>query len=181
MAFVEVPTEAASALSEKASTPPVESKVHSGRYTAEHDGDVTVFLIGMRINKIHRPDRWVPVFFTMPRMLIHLSRHPESGLLGFENWFGRTTMLLSYWRSPEDVQRFASDSAAPHLKAWRNFRATVGDGGDVGIWHETYVVKANARESVYGNMPEFGLAKATSHVAVGPGLRTARQRMENQR
>ncbi len=152
-------------------------KVHPGRWTAEHDGDITVFLIGMRINKLHRPDRWIPVFTAMPRMLIHLSRNPDAGLLGFANWFGRTTLLLSYWRSPEDLQRFASDADAPHLKAWRNFRSRVGDDGDVGIWHETYVVKPNAREAVYGNMPRFGLAAATTHIRVDTGQRTAKQRM----
>lgn len=154
-------------------------KVHPGRWTAEHDGDVTVFLIGMRINKLHRPDRWIPVLLAMPRILTHLSKHPDTGLLSFENWFGRTTMLLSYWRSPQDLQRFASDADAPHLKAWRDFRTKVGDDGDVGIWHETYVVRPGDREVVYGNMPLFGLARATTHVAVGAGQRTAKQRMES--
>ena len=34
--------------------------------------------------------------------------------------------------------------------------------GDVGIWHETYRGPAGNFESVYLNMPAFGLAKATS-------------------
>lgn len=151
--------------------------IHRGQTTAQHDGEVTVFLIGMRLNKPHRPDRWVPVARAMPRMLAYLSRTPEAGLLGFESWFGRTTLLLSYWRSPEDLLRFASDSDAPHLQAWRDFRRRVGDGGDVGIWHETYVVEPGQREVIYDNMPRFGLAAATTHVPAGNGLRTARQRM----
>lgn len=151
--------------------------VREGRYTATHEGDVTVFLIGMRINKIHRPDKWLPIFLAMPRMLTHLSQHPEAGLLSFESWLGRTTMLLSYWRSPEDLNHFATDAEAPHLQPWRDFRRRVGDGGDVGIWHETYVVSPDKREVVYANMPLFGLAAATSQVPVGAALRTAKQRM----
>ncbi len=138
---------------------------------------MTVFLIGMRINKLHRPDKWGPVVVAMPRMLTHLSRHPEAGLLSFESWFGRTTILLSYWRSPEDLTRFATDPDAPHLQPWRDFRRHVGDGGDVGIWHETYVVGADKREVIYGNMPRFGLGAAVAHVPVGTALRTANQRM----
>jgi hypothetical protein len=151
--------------------------IHKGRWTALHDADVTVFLIGMRINKLHRPDKWVPTATAMPRMLAYLSRTPEAGLLGFESWFGRTTLLLSYWRSPEDLMRFASDSEAPHLQPWREFRSRIGDAGDVGIWHETYIVGPRQREVIYGNMPRFGLAAATTHVPVSTGLRSAKQRM----
>ena len=32
--------------------------------------------------------------------------------------------------------------------------------GDVGIWHETFKVRAGEYESVYGNMPVMGLAAA---------------------
>ncbi len=153
------------------------SKVLQGRYTAEVEGDVTVFLIGMRVNRPWRPDKWLPVFAAMPRMLSHLEKHPDAGLLGYHTWFGRTTMLLSYWRSPEHLQRFASDADAPHLEPWRAFRRRVGDDGAVGIWHETYVAGSGQREVVYANMPAFGLGKATSRVAVGPDARTAKQRM----
>jgi hypothetical protein len=34
------------------------------------------------------------------------------------------------------------------------------------------------RESVYSDMPVFGLAAATGHVPVEAGLNTARQRLE---
>lgn len=153
--------------------------VHAGRWTAEYEGEVTVFLIGMRINKWHRLDKWGPIVVAMPRMLSHLSRHPEAGMLSFESWFGRTTVLLSYWRSPEHLTRFASDADAPHLQPWRNFRRAVGDNGDVGIWHETYTVAADKREVIYGNMPRFGLGAAAKHVPVAPGLRTSHQRMSH--
>ncbi|PRZ41051.1 uncharacterized protein DUF4188 [Antricoccus suffuscus] len=157
------------------------SKVYAGRYTAQPDQDVTVFLIGMRINKVHRPDKWVPVVNAMPRMLKHLVTHPDAGLLGFHNWFGRTTLLLSYWQSSQHLRRFASDNEAPHAEAWRAFRRNVGDDGIVGIWHETYDVPAQNLEVVYGNMPRFGLGKATAQVPVGRGSHTAKQRINRLR
>ncbi|KEF41881.1 MAG: hypothetical protein ER33_09045 [Cyanobium sp. CACIAM 14] len=40
--------------------------------TAEIEGDFVVFLIGMRINKIWKVHRWLPVFQAMPRMIREL-------------------------------------------------------------------------------------------------------------
>ena len=150
--------------------------INRGRFTAQHDADVTVFLIGMRINRLHRVDQWGPVMAAMPPMLRHLARRPEEGMLGYHLWLGRTTMLVSYWRDAEALMRFAADSEAPHLKPWRDFRR-MAESGAVGIWHETYVVQPSQRECVYVNMPDFGLGAATSTVPVGDGLRTARQRL----
>ena len=36
----------------------------------------------------------------------------------------------------------------------------IGTNGDVGIWHETYRVRPGDYESVYVNMPSFGVGKA---------------------
>ena len=91
------------------------SQVFPGRYTTRAPGDATaLFLIGMRINTFRGLTKALPVVAAMPRMLRFLAQHPESGMLGCQNWFGRTTVLVSYWRSPADVQRFASDPQAPH-------------------------------------------------------------------
>jgi hypothetical protein len=153
------------------------STINPGRFAADPDTDVAVFLIGMRINQPLRVDKWGPVVTAMPPMLAHLGRHPETGYLGHHAWFGRTTILLSYWRSPEDIFRFASDRTAPHLEPWRTFQRRVGSDGSVGIWHETYSLQPGSREAVYVNMPDFGLAKAIGKVPVGAGLATARARM----
>ncbi|MGH3980140.1 MAG: DUF4188 domain-containing protein [Pseudonocardiaceae bacterium] len=152
--------------------------VFQGRYTAEvGDGGVTVFLIGMRFNRWWRVDKWWPVFTAMPRMLRHLAADPESGLLGYHLWIGRTVLVLQYWRDAEHLIRFASDPHAPHAVAWREFNRRVGAGGHVGIWHETYEVAPGRHEAVYANMPRFGLAAATRHVPVGPGRGSARARL----
>ena len=98
-------------------------------------------------------------------------------MLGFHQWLGRTTVLVSYWESPEHLMRFASDREAPHLEPWRKFMKAVAGKGDVGVWHETYQVPASGIETVYNGMPRFGLARATGHTPVGPGTATARQRL----
>ncbi|WP_068396809.1 DUF4188 domain-containing protein [Kribbia dieselivorans] len=150
--------------------------VNPGRHTSELGEDVTVFLIGMRINHPHRVDLWAPVVAAMPLMQAYLRTHPQAGLLGYHQWFGRTTIMVSYWRSPEDLQAFASDPDLPHLAPWRRY-ARLRNSEAVGVWHETYVVPATSREVVYVNMPDFGLGRATRVVPIGDGTRTARQRL----
>lgn len=151
--------------------------IRQGRSTAEADGEVTVFLIGMRFNKPWQVHRWLPVFVAMPRMLAHLGQHPEVGMLAQHSWLGRTTLLLTYWESAEHLQRFASDRDAPHLEPWRRFQRRVAAAGSVGIYHETYVTRPGEREVVYVDMPVFGLAAATRSVPVADDQRTARQRL----
>lgn len=154
------------------------AEVFPGRFTVPAEvGEVTVFLIGMRINKPWQLRRWFKVAGAMPAMLRHLAAHPDAGMLGFHSWFGRTTVLVSYWKSPAHLRSFAADPQAPHAAAWRAFMKEIGGSGDVGIWHETYQVAAQNRECIYANMPLFGLAAATRHVPVSAGTHTARQRM----
>jgi hypothetical protein len=136
------------------------SKVRAERLAAHIDGDFVVFLIGMRINSLARVHKWLPVATAMPRMLKELQQRPELGLLHYEIWGGRTTLVLQYWRSIEQLLAYATNRQAEHLPAWRAFNQAVGTNGAVGIWHETYCVSAGNHESVYVNMPEFGLGKA---------------------
>jgi hypothetical protein len=153
------------------------AKVFPGRYTAQMDEEFVVFLIGMRVNKPWKVNRWWPVASAMPKMLRTLDEHPELGCLGYQSWFGRTTLLVQYWRDFDSLDRFARDKDLPHLEPWRRFNKAVQDSGDVGIWHETYRVNAGAYEAVHGNMPAFGLAAATSHVPVALKAHTAAARI----
>jgi hypothetical protein len=134
--------------------------VRAERLAAAIDGDFVVFLIGMRVNSLLKVHRWLPVAMAMPRMLKELQRHPDLGLLHCEIWGGRTTLVVQYWRSVEQLLAYATNKQAEHLPAWRAFNRAVGTSGAVGIWHETYCVSAGQFESVYVNMPEFGLGKA---------------------
>ena len=43
--------------------------------------------------------------------------------------------------------------------AWRAFNRNVRSNGDVGIWHETYVVRPGSYETIYNNMPPYGLGR----------------------
>lgn len=153
-------------------------RVHTGRFTADAEGDFVVFLIGMRFNKPWKVHKWWPVFIAMPKMLRALDQDPELGCLGHQQWFGRTIILVQYWRSFEDLDRFARDKELPHLEPWRRFNRAVRSSGDVGIWHETYKVRAGEYEAVYGNMPVFGLAAAMNHVPVGQKAQSAAGRID---
>jgi Domain of unknown function (DUF4188) len=51
------------------------------------------------------------------------------------------------------------------------------EGGAVGIWHETYVVPAGNTETIYGNMPLFGLGQVKGIEPVGKRTDTAAQRL----
>lgn len=158
------------------------NNVFPGRFTAQPDGDsVTVFLIGMRANRWWKLPRVFRVAQVMPKCLIYLAGNPEAGMLGYHQWFGRTTMLLSYWKSPEHLQRFAADRDAPHLAPWRAYMKLAAGSGDVGVWHETYQVPTRDIETIYADMPQFGLAKATAHSALQTGQNTARQRLGRSR
>jgi hypothetical protein len=140
--------------------------IHRERLTAEMPGDFVVFLIGMRINRPVLIHKWLPVVRAMPRMLNELYRQPELGFLSHEGWFGRTVLILQYWRTMDQLLAYARNKTAAHLPAWAAFNRAVGTNGSVGIWHETYAARAGAYETIYVNMPTFGLGKAgTLHPA----------------
>lgn len=154
------------------------AKVMPGRFTAHTDESFVVFLIGIRINKPLAFSKWIPTAQAMGPMLQTLYKHPEKGFLGgqtFLYWPG--IMTVQYWRSFEDLERFARSKEEPHLGAWRRFNQAIGSDGSVGIWHETYIVEAGRYEALYGNMPVFGFAAATSHIAATGKRETARRRM----
>lgn len=138
------------------------------RVTAQIDDEVVVFLIGMRINHLWKIKQWLPVAQAMPRMIKELYANPESGFLGAESWFGNPSLMMQYWRSFEDLERYARSKDQEHIPAWKAFNQAMHGNRDVGIWHETYRIRQGAYETVYNNMPLFGLAKATRMVpAVG--------------
>ena len=152
--------------------------INRERLAARVEGDFVVFLIGMRINVLWMVHRWWPVARAMPRMLAELRAKPELGMLGGEMWGGRTTILLQYWRSLDQLLAFATDKQASHLPAWRDFNRAVGRSGNVGVWHETYKVSPGGYENIYVNMPPFGLGKVGSLVAASGSLQTASGRFQ---
>jgi hypothetical protein len=147
------------------------------RLTATFDGTFVVFLIGMRINTLWKVHRWLPITRAMPRMLAELEAHPVLGMLGGEMWFGRTTILLQYWRSLEQLFAYATNREAAHLPAWKSFNQSVANTGDVGVWHETYSISPGKYENIYVNMPSFGLGKVGKRVPAAGTLSSARGRV----
>jgi len=148
------------------------------RMTVTNEQELVVFLIGMRVNKVWKVQKWVPVAVAMTRMLKELNEHPEMGFLGVETTLNfPTTLMLQYWRSFEDLAVYAGNRNAAHLPAWREFNRQIGSNGDVGIWHETYRIPAGHYEAIYNNMPAFGLGKILPLVPANGQRESARTRM----
>lgn len=157
------------------------AKVIAKRMSAEIEGDFVVFLIGMRINKPWKFWKWLPVFVAMPRMLRELGQKPEMGLLGVEQYIANPMrpLVVQYWRSYEALESYARNRDATHWPAWVAFNKKVASNGDVGIWHETYLVKQGAYETVYNNMPPHGLGKFAELVSASGKRESAKGRMEH--
>ena len=149
------------------------------RIAANIEGDFVIFLIGATINQWWKLHRSVPVARAMGRMIRELQAQPELGMLHIESWVGRTTIMLQYWRSFEHLHQYARQRDAQHLPAWRDFKKQIGSSGDVGIWHETYLVRAGEYEAIYGNMPLFGLARAAGWQPAAGQQKTALGRLGN--
>jgi len=154
--------------------------INKKRVTASIDGDFVVFLIGMRVNQPLKIHKWMSVATAMPRMVKQLSRQPELGFLHAEMWFGRTTLMLQYWRSMDQLLDYAKNREAAHLPAWQAFNKTIGTDGSVGIWHETYAVSPGRYENIYVNMPPFGLGKIGSLQPATGGRQSAATRLHGE-
>jgi len=151
------------------------AKVIPTRMTAEIEGDFVVFLIGMRINKLWKIHKWLPVFMAMAPMLKELEQHPESGFLGH---IVGIKVIVQYWRSFEHLEAYARTSDKLHWPAWVAFNKKIGGSrGDVGIWHETYQVRAGEYETIYSGMPPFGLGSAAKLVPISDKRESARERI----
>ncbi len=151
------------------------SKIIPKRVTANIEGDFVVFLIGMRVNKPWKIHRWLPVALAMPRMIKELYQHPECGFLGH---IMSRKVIVQYWKSFDHLEAYARDPNHEHWPAWVEFNRKLGKSrGDVGIWHETYKVRAGEYECVYSRMPLFGLARASKKMDAVGNLESARGRI----
>lgn len=142
------------------------------RIAAKIEGDFVVFIIGARINRPWNLPKYLWFVTTMPKMLAELAARPESGFLGVER-LGLTTNI-QYWRSFEQLTAYARDRDQTHYPYWVRFNKEIASNGDIGIWHEAYLVRAGEYEAVYNNMPALGLARVAKHVdAVGRDMTAA--------
>jgi hypothetical protein len=151
------------------------TRILDERVTAHIDGDFVVFLIGMRINKPWKVHKWLPVLRAMPKILKELEAAPESGFLGHT---GLSKIIVQYWRSFDHLETYARNKSLAHWPAWVDFNKRLGASrGDVGIWHETYVVSACQYETVYSGMPPFGLGAASKIIPATGNRNYARNRL----
>jgi hypothetical protein len=140
------------------------AKVIPGRVVVDHEDGVSVFMVGMRCNRIWKVHKWWPVFVSMPKMLRELQTDADSGLLGTRTMVGgRVIMVVQYWLSEEHLERFAHSTDRTHRAFWKWFNRNVKSNGDVGLWHEHYRVRPGEFDTSYVNMPLYGLAKATAN------------------
>jgi hypothetical protein len=131
--------------------------VHKGRFTADAGtlGDeVVVFLIGMRINKPLKVRSWWPVFTAVPTMLAYLPKHPEKGMLGYHQALLPSPIVVQYWRSFEDLARFARDRDDPHLEPWRRFNQRIGQSVQLGYSRDLGTVGTRVQHHRGGSREE---------------------------
>lgn len=136
-------------------------EIRDGRVSAEFEDEFVVFRIGMRVHKLWKVRKWLPIFREMPKMLDELESNPDSGLLAYDTNFGiRNHEFVQYWRSFEKLREYALDPDARHAPAMKWTNRIVRGSDAVGIWHETYLIRENEYETIYHNMPLTGLGKA---------------------
>ncbi len=151
--------------------------LNGGRFTATMEEDFVVFLIGSRLNRLRDAPKMIRIARQMRAMQKELQEAPDLGLLHMEDFFGRVTVSVQYWRDFESLENYAKSNHQSHLPAWREYNRLIRDSGTIGVWHETYRVRASDHESVYVNMPTFGLANAGAPSRLASSS-TARRRME---
>jgi hypothetical protein len=86
-------------------------------------------------------------------------------------------LVWQYWESFEKLETYSRSVDQAHLPAWRDFNKKIRDNGSVGIFHETILLSDATVETVYGNMPTFGLATVTGAVPAARRGQTAQARM----
>jgi hypothetical protein len=153
------------------------TRIVPGRVTAKLDKPVVLFLIGARFNRLRTFPKWLWFTRAMPGMLAELDEKPEAGLLWHRSYYAWPEgVVLQYWESFDKLTAYSSDKGGRHMPAWMRYVHELAKDDSIGIWHETYLVEPGKFECVYGNMPLFGLAAATSHVPAEGRLAQAKDR-----
>lgn len=151
-------------------------RLPAGRWTVDVEGDFVVFIIGFRVSPSLKAVKALPLLASMPRMLADLQKDPSKGLLGFQGG-GPFAPIIQYWRSFEHLERFARSPDDRHAAVWRDwFRRAQHLNPAVGIWHETYKVRASEYEAIYQGMADdFGLLAAGTVRETGARTSAARR------
>lgn len=153
--------------------------------TDTHDGDLVVFLLGLRPHRTWRLGQTVFVARSLRRMQAEIDRDRANGgalgyLGGFPAFAPAGPLLVQYWRSYEDLERYSHSTDLSHRPAWLKFyKMTHAEGrSTIGIWHETYSVPAGAHESIYADLTApIGLGAAVGAQPLARRGRTSRERI----
>jgi hypothetical protein len=142
------------------------SEIMRGRHSAEPPEGTVMLLIGARVNTPWKVHRWFPFFYSMVGMLKELHADKERhGFLSYHVWFARTTMFVQYWRSLDDLLAYSRAQPNEHVPVWRRFNQE--SNGEMGVFHEAYVIARRGHHVIYRDMPaDFGLGGATGTVPV---------------
>lgn len=151
---------------------------HDAKFTADVKEPVTLFLIGGQVNNVLKIHKWFYIAWSYLAMIRWLRRHPESGYLNghiYMRIFPFGMLLMSYWRSWDDLEKFARLKDGTHLKTWMRFVQSADQSMD--IWHETYAIEPGKFEVVYGGLAPYGLSKAVGPKPIQGRLHNGRGRL----
>lgn len=148
------------------------SQVIRGRMAAEIEGDFVIYINGFRLNKLRAFPRWFRAGRKIGVMFDELADDPDSGFLGYQPALQglRGGGSIQYWRSLEDLQRFAHDPNDMHVPAWKWVNENIRNG-EVGFWAEIYLIKDGNYETFYRDMPPKGLGSLTKLVQMADHTR----------
>lgn len=153
--------------------------------TDTYDGDLVVFLLGMRPRRAWRLGQAFFVSRAMFRMQAELERdRAAGGALGYLGGFNAIAptgpIVVQYWRSFAELESYSHATELEHRPAWLTFyRLTHGAGAArVGLWHETYRVPAGAHETIYADLAgPVGLGAAIGTQPLANRGATSRERI----
>ena len=151
------------------------------KFTANAKEPLILFMIGGQVNNLLKIYKWFYIAWNYLAMIRWLNKHPESGYLSghlYMRVFPFGMMLMSYWRSWDDLEAFARLKDGTHLKTWVRYMHDADSS--MAIWHETYVIEPGKFEVVYGNTVPYGLSKATGAIPVEGRQHNGRGRLNPQ-
>ena len=157
--------------------------VMRGWYTGEMEGDFCVFHIGLILNGNIPSKEMKQIGDAFNSMIKELEADPEKyGFLGATNYIsGNTrvdsTMTIQYWRSQEHLNAYARERMSKHLPGMIWSSRLMKVSAHIGLWHESFTVRAGDYESIYMNCPRILLGKAGRLVPATGKKRTARGRL----
>lgn len=148
------------------------AQVMSGRMAAEIDGDFVLYINGFRLNKLRAVLKWLRAGRKIASMFEELADDPDSGFLGYQPALQglRGGGSIQYWRSLEDLQRFAQDPNDMHVPAWKWVNENLRNG-EVGFWAEIYLIEEGNYETFYRDMPPKGLGSVSELVPMADHTR----------